>query len=62
MRLKFKQLLNQTDSRTLSNAYVAPDIGNHDDGKEIGHTSMVTNVGAFDIEATLLHAPEHNIP
>lgn len=33
---------------------VAPDRGNHDDGKEIGHTRMVTDVGAFDIEAACL--------
>lgn len=25
---------------------VAPDIGNHDDGKEIGHTRMVTDEAA----------------
>ena len=30
---------------------VAPDIRNHDDGKEIGHTRKVTDMGAFDIEA-----------
>ena len=40
---------------------VAPDIGNHDDGKEIGHTRMVTDMGAFDIEAARLHAPEHRL-
>jgi len=33
---------------------VAPEIGNHDDGKEIGHARMVTDVGAFDIEAACL--------
>ena len=31
---------------------VAPDMRNHDDGKEIGHTGMVTDMGSFDIEAT----------
>lgn len=31
---------------------VPPDIRNHDDGKEIGHTGMVTDMGTFDIEAT----------
>ena len=30
---------------------VAPGIRNHDDDKEIGHTGMVTDMGAFDIEA-----------
>ena len=34
---------------------VAPDIGNHDDGKEIRHTRMVTDMGAFDIEAARFH-------
>ena len=37
---------------------VSPDIRNHDDGKEIGHTRMVTDMGAFDIEATRFHALE----
>lgn len=38
---------------------VAPDIGNHDDGKEIGHTRMVTDMGAFDIEAACLQTSKH---
>lgn len=38
---------------------VAPDIGNHDDGKEIGHARMVTDVGAFDIEAACLQTSKH---
>ena len=40
---------------------VAPDIGNHDDGKEIRHTRMVTDMGAFDIEAARFHALEHRL-
>ncbi len=43
---------------------VAPDIRNHNDGKEIGHTGLVTDMEAFDIEAAALHALEHrfNLP
>lgn len=38
---------------------VAPDLRNHNDGKEIGHTGLVTDMGAFDIEAVALHAFEY---
>lgn len=41
---------------------VAPDRGNHDDGKEIGHTRMVTDVGAFDIEAACLQTSKASFP
>ncbi len=40
---------------------VAPDIRNHDDGKEIGHTGMVTDMRSFYIEATRFHALEHRL-
>ena len=40
---------------------VAPDIRNHDDGKEIGYTGMVTDMGVFDIEAARFHALEHGL-
>ena len=37
-RYRFDVLMN-VDSNE-----VAPDIGNHDDGKEIGHTRLVTDM------------------
>lgn len=40
---------------------VAADIRNQDDGKEIGHTGWVTDMGAFDIEAARFHALEHRL-
>lgn len=39
---------------------VAPDIGNHDDGKEIGHTRMVADAGAFDIETAFWQSGNRN--
>ena len=30
---------------------VAPDICNHDDGEQIGHTLTIPDVRAFDVEA-----------
>ena len=30
---------------------ITPQIGNDDDGKEIGHTAMVPDVRMFDVEA-----------
>ena len=30
---------------------IAPDIPNHDDGEQIGHTLTIPDVRAFDVEA-----------
>lgn len=37
-RYRFDVLMN------IDSNEVAPDIGNHDDGKEIGHTRLVTDM------------------
>ncbi len=37
-RYRFDVLMN------IDSNEVAPDIGNHDDGKEIGHTRLVTDI------------------
>ena len=54
-RYRFDVLMNKDSNE------VAPDIGNHDDGKEIGHTGLVTDMWAFDIEAARFHALEHRL-
>ena len=40
---------------------VAPDIRDHYDGKEIGHTGKIPNMRAFDIEAARFHSLEHRL-
>ena len=47
-------------SVNIDSYVVAPDIRNHD-GKEIGHTGLVKDMGAFDIEAAALHTLEHRL-
>lgn len=40
---------------------VAPDIRNHDDGKQIGHTFLDPYVRVFDVEAAALQTFEHRL-
>lgn len=40
---------------------VAPDIRNHDDGKQIGHTLLDPDVRVFNVEAADLQTFEHRL-
>ena len=40
---------------------VAPDIRNHDDGKQIGHTFLDPDVRVFNVEAAALQTFEHSL-
>lgn len=40
---------------------IAPDIRNHDDGEQIGHTLTIPDMRAFNVEAARLQPLEHSL-
>ena len=40
---------------------IAPDIRNHDDGEQIGHTLTIPDMRAFDVEPAWFQPLEHGL-